>query len=504
MIIKKALSLLLAAVSVFILFVPAVSAQSVKNIPQIDIRGFMSYTVYEDANDPNSTAAFPPSVSKITQAVKELIPAMGALALTNDWKEFGSVFIPTLNELMFPLGFGNNGEDIYGTGVHFTYPTYDELLNDPHTEFIYDWRADPFKSAEQLNDFVNYLTDDLGFDKVTIECHSYGGIVLLTYLTEYGTDKVYSCCFNASAVYGAAFAGELLKGNVNISDDALTEFLKGLFSHNDYELLLDSLADAMKKAGITGFVSDFVNDIFTKLSDMIWQTAIIPIFGNWPSIWALCPDEDFDEAYDFIFGRFYSKDGMDHSGLQQKIDNYNQKIRSVREEALKKINIETNMYVIARYGYYGVPLGTIWISNTDTVLNTSAEAFGAQCKSISQSDLFETSERYVSPNGAVDASTCLFPDQTWFIRNCKHTQREASLFEFSDALLLHDGQATIDTIEEYPQYLLFDPVTATLTRDVDIDFDTPLYKDTFVNRLFAFIEKIKKFFRSFSLCPLFG
>lgn len=496
---QKILSILLSAVLLFSVFLPAVSAQVKESLVQIDMRGFMSYTIYEDKNDPDSAPAFPPSASKITQTVKKLIPAMTSLAFSGDWNKFGDALIPAVNELMFPLGYGNDGEEIYGTGVHFSYPTYEELTKDLRTDFIYDWRADPFRSAEQLNDFVNYITDELGFDKVCIECHSYGGIVLLTYLSHYGTEKVHSCCFNASAVYGAAFAGELLKGDVNIADDALTEFLKGLFSHSDYELLLNALADAMKEAGLTGFVADFVNDIFTNLSAVIWKNSIVPIFGNWPSIWALCPDEDIDGAFDFIFGHVYANDGADHSGLRQKIERFNTEIRSVREEKLNIINDTTNMYVIGRYGYYGVPLGTIWLANTDTVLNTEAESFGATCKSMSQEDIFNTADRFVSPNGAIDASTCLFPEQTWFIRNCKHTQKDDSINEFASALLHYDGQATIDTMKQYPQYLVFDTVTANLR--IDTDLDLTLYKDTFINKVFSFFARIKSFFRRVFSCP---
>lgn len=491
---RKIISLLLAAVLIVTIFIPAAAAQETGNIPRIDMRGFMSYTVYEDKNDPDSAPAFPPSAAKIRQTIKELIPAMTDLAFTNNWDAFGKSVIPAINELMYPLGYSDAGEEMYGTGVHFTYPTYEELSSSLYTEFVYDWRADPFASAAQLNDFVNYITDELGFEKVCIECHSYGGIVLLTYLAEYGTAKVYSCCFNASVVYGAAFAGELLQGNVSVTDDALTEFLKGLFSHNDVELLLDALTDAMKKAGITGFVSDFINNVFEKLSGVIWQNSIIPIFANWPSIWALCPDDSFDAAYDFVFGRFYSKDGRDHSGLEQKIERFNTTIRPSREDILRKIDSETNLYVIARYGYYGVPLNPIWLANTDTVLNTEAESFGAACKSISYEDAFDRSEKYVSPNGAIDASTCLFPDQTWFIRNCKHTQKDASINEFVAALLYHDGQATVDTFAEYPQYLLYNALTTGLNADADTNDE--FFRDTFLNRFAAFLRKIDRFFHS--------
>ena len=84
MIYKKALSVLLAAVLFLTLLLPLANAQEVKNIVEIDMRGFMSYTIYEDKNDPNSSPAFPPSPDKIKKTVKQLIPAMTELAVSRN------------------------------------------------------------------------------------------------------------------------------------------------------------------------------------------------------------------------------------------------------------------------------------------------------------------------------------------------------------------------------------------------------------------------------------
>ena len=48
-----------------------------------------------------------------------------------------------------------------------------------------------------------------------------GGLVMLTYFTLYGTDRVRSVCFNAAAVYGETYTGELMTGDLQISSDAL-------------------------------------------------------------------------------------------------------------------------------------------------------------------------------------------------------------------------------------------------------------------------------------------
>lgn len=494
---KRFLAVIIAAIMLTMTFLPTVSAASyTQKVPHIDFRGFMSYTVYEDKDNPDSERIFPPSTQTIIETAAGLVPALGKLALDNNWDAFGDVFIPVLNHMLDPIAFTGEGVPVNNSGVHFTYPTKEELIeNNLDIDFQYDWRDDPYKSAAELNDLINYLTDELGYSQVTLESHSYAGIVMLVYLSTYGTAKVKGCCFNATAVYGAQFAGELVKGNVTISNEALVEFLKGLFDHNEYEAVISALADLLSQAGVTGFIADFATNLFVNLSDRIWTQSILPALGNWPSIWAMVPDEDFEEGYNRVFNELYADSDIDFSGLNEKIDAYNNDIRINRENRLVSANDSTNLYVIARYGYSGVPLGDIWTSNTDTVLNASAESFGATCKDYDYSDEETNTERYISPNGAVDASTCLFPDQTWFIRDCKHTQRETAIIDFAKTLLNSDGQATIDTYEDYPQFLVFDSSTEIVTPD---DNETHVKNSIlsriveFFRNLYAFIKKLIK------------
>lgn len=486
---KKVIAVFLAAVMIASTSVWVISAADyTQEVPHIDFRGFMSYTIYQDKDDPDSERVFPPSTKTIVDTASTLVPALGKLAVDGNWEAFGNIFIPVLRRMLDPIGFNGNGEAKNNTGVHFTYPTKEELMeNGLEIDFNYDWRDDPYKSASELNDLINYLTDELGYSSVTLESHSYAGIVMLAYLSTYGTEKVKSCCFNATAVYGAQFAGELVKSNVTISNEALVEFLKGLFDHNEYEAIISGLADVLSMAGITGFVADFATNLFDKLSDRIWTEAILPALGNWPSIWAMVPDGDFDAGYDNVFNNLYADSELDLSGLKAKIAHYNSDIRANREAKLTAINnSDAQLYVIARYGYSGVPLGDIWTANTDTVLNTAAESFGATCKDYDYNAPETVSEKYISPNGAVDASTCLFPDQTWFIRDCKHTQREESIIEFAKTLLYSDEQADIDTYEEYPQYLLFDSSTQEVVTDGN---ETPV-KNTFLTMIVNFFRKL--------------
>lgn len=496
--IRQTIAVLLALIMAAMMLTPIISAADyTQEVPHIDFRGFMSYTIYEDKDNPDSERIFPPSTTTIIETAVGLAPALGKLAIDKNWKAFGDVFIPVLNNMLDPIGFNGDGAAKNNSGVHFTYPTKEELEeNGLEVDFQYDWRADPYESAAKLNDLVNYLTDELGYSQVTLESHSYAGIVMLTYLSTYGTQKVKSCCFNATAVYGAQFAGELVNGKVAISNEALVEFLKGLFDHNEYEALLSALADVLSLAGITAFVADFATNVFDRLSDRIWTEAVLPALGNWPSIWAMVPDSELESGYDNVFNNLYAGSNLDLSGLKTKISKYNSDIRVNREAKLTAINDSpAQLYVIARYGYSGVPLGDIWTANTDTVLNAAAESFGATCREYNFNIFNSNPERYISPNGSVDASTCLFPDQTWFIRDCKHTQRDESIIEFAKTLLYSDSQATIDTYEQYPQYLVFDSNTA----EVDVDTNKPAIRTNIFTKLAdifrSFINIIKSLLR---------
>lgn len=493
--VKRTLAVLMAVLMLAMTFVPTISAADYEQaIPHIDFRGFMSYTIYNDKDNPESKRIFPPTTESIIASAATAVPVLGKLAIDGNWDEFGDFIIPILNSMLSPVGFGGDGKPVNNSGVHFTLPTKEELIeNGLEVDFQYDWRIDPYESAAQLNELVNYLTDDLGYSQVTLESHSYAGIVMLTYLSTYGTAKVKSCCFNATAVYGAQFAGELVKGNVTVPNEAFVQFLKGLFSHNEYSALISGLADILSVAGITEFVTDFVNDIFVNLQDRIWTEVILPTLGNWPSIWAMVPDKDFEEGYNHVFGELYKDSKLDLTGLKEKVNHYKTDIRANREAKLIAINDSpAQLYVIARYGYSGVPLGDIWTANTDTVLNTAAESFGATCEDYDYNMDELVDERYISPNGSVDAKTCLFPDQTWFIRDCKHTQRDEAIVEFAKTLLYSDEQATIDTYENYPQYLLFESTTG----DVVVDDNSNKVKDTLISRFIKFLKSLFEWIRS--------
>ena len=462
---KRVLCLLLC-VALLSSFLPVFAyAAENRDIPIVHIYGFMSCPILADANDPDSQRLFPMEKDAILQFVRDLVPAVSAFSVNKNWVKFGDRLIPALNKLMMPVANDTRGVPQNGSGPYFDYPTAEEIAQQHAARFVYDWRDDPFVSAQQLDRFVRYITDDCGFEKVALECHSYGGVVTLTYLAAYGTERIHSCCFNATAVYGATFAGELMQGKVHLSTDALTAFLEGLFDQKEYEALLQAVVALFDEMGGIRFICNFINQVFVHLSDRIWNETIFPVFTHWVSVWSMVPDDQLENAKQFIASNARNGSAVDNAVFTGKVERFNREIRSQRETLLRRVNDACSLYVIARYGYSGVPLEEIWEANTDGVLDTRCEAFGAICKPFGYFVPPIQTVQYVSPNGAIDASTCLFPQQTWFVRNFKHTQKEPAMEEFTGVLLRSKTQMTIYSCKQYPQFLYFDKMLRAVRAD---------------------------------------
>ena len=60
---------------------------------------------------------------------------------------------------------------------------------------------------------------------------------------------------------------------------------------------------------------------------------------------------------------------------------------------------------------------------------------------------------HVSPENFIDASTCAFPEYTWFIKGNGHNDFEEDYCEFIEWAIRYDGQPTVWSDEKYPQFM---------------------------------------------------
>ncbi len=488
----KVISLFLAVIICLMTSISAFAESETKinrTCPKIFVNGFMASVVYEDPSDPDSDTAWPPSQDRILNTVKNAIGPIAKLAIDGNWDSFSDSLVPIIDELFAPACSDFNGDVSNGSGIRFEYPERETITQDSSVEFCYDWRMDPILIASQLNDYVNYILDCSGSDEVVIECHSLGGVITSTYFKLYGSEKVRSVVLNSTAIYGETYTGELFKGEIKLNDSALKHFLDYTFDDTEYEELLSFVFGMLYEAGVLDFVCDFAEKMVSEIYDKA-MFSVMKLFANWPTIWAMVPDEDLAEAETYAFG-MYEEKGVDFDGLKEKVTNYNTKIRAYKTETLKNLSKTTNVYVIGRYGYCSIPITPSWNALGDGVIDTKYNSLGATTANFGEKLDVEISE-YVSSDKTVDASTCLFPEQTWFIRNIKHSDMPSCLNTLVDTLLYHDGLADVNTYDEYPRFLEYDAENGKLVIDKDLEEVTFLEKIKLI--IFKIIEAIKSIF----------
>ncbi len=487
---KKSLSSILALLIFCMAIVPTLAQSDMieKDCPHINVFGFMAQDVFVDKDDPDSETAWPLSTGAILKTVAKLILPITELAYSGDWSAFADDLVPPVDELFEPVSLDFSGEISNTSGIRFEYPEKEEITKDSDLLFSYDWRLDPLATAAELNDFIDYVLDASGCDEVTISCHSLGGIITLSYLKLYGDEKVRSVAFNSTAIYGETYTGDMLSGKISFDDEAVKCYLDFAFDGMSAESLLSMLTGMLTDAGVVKFVTDYGNEILDAIFDKVAMT-LMRVFANWPTIWAMTPDDMLADAEKYVFDGVYTANNVDYSGLKDKIDNYNSKVRLNKTETLKQLNKTTNVYVISRYGYSSLPLTPSWENMSDGVVDSKNTSFGATIANYGETlDVAQT--EYVSPDQTIDASTCLFPEQTWFIKGIKHSDMADCLDIFMEQLLYYDGQATVDTFDEYPRFMVYDFENGIILPDDGVENLSAF--DKFI----AFLEKIIKFIMS--------
>ena len=492
---KKIISLTLCLVMLLALSAPAFAAEDIL-CPHVFVPGIATSPIYTDKDNPTDDI-LDITNEEITELVtSELAPAFVVYAADKDADKLAKSVSESLNE--FFAGWFNNSDGTAkgNSGAILKYPSEAYINKAGTCIFDYDWRGDPVEIAAQLNDYINYVTDNGKYDKVTLSSHSMGSLVIVAYLSIYGYDKVQGVVLDTPTIDGVTYIGELFCGEAEITSDAIAAYLEGVLGFTDYQELLESVLDILVMAGMTDSLSDFLDGALKKIYPTLFKETLLPLFGYWPSIWAMVPEESIDSAMEYIFDEYCK--GQDLSVLRGKVESYNTLVRASRKETLREFDEKGRMAVISRYGYSSLPLTGSWQLLGDCVVETRSNSLGATTAPAGEcfgDDYLEGKDmKYISPDKTVDASTCLFPEKTWFIKNLAH-------MEVSDAMPLHiellysQQEATCDSFTT-PRFTVYNSQTESFDTDESVPEKneklTPM--EILFNFLKALVEKIINFF----------
>ncbi|MBQ6118298.1 MAG: hypothetical protein IJK98_03615 [Clostridia bacterium] len=401
----------------------------------------------------------------VASAVPELIPLFAKAFVTNDYREWSEKALEALAPIYADIKPSPDGTLPEGTSCDWSWsPGNVDLHNAAcrYYNYWWDFRLSPLEVADDLQAYIQEVKRLTGAEKVVLEGRCAGVAVQAAYLTKYGTDDVAKCIFVCNALHGFDFADLAFSGKVTISGAALYRYLQEYDLLSGLDARIYTIIMSMLRAMNKNASADEILSLFLKIYDKIGPTFIGPFLREFYGVslgYVAMVDEHFDDYLEYVFPTAELK--AEYAPIIAKAKDYHEMVQCQIDDLLQRIDEEgTPVYFIAVYGEQQIPVGPMSDYQGDQMANAKAQSFGAttakMAETLPESYLAAQREKedfnFISPDKQIDASTCMFPYQTWFIKNLRHWFHGDDLMSLLDAIA-HTDNAAIDTLAGFPQYL---------------------------------------------------
>jgi len=461
---KKIAAVFLSFVLVASFVLPSFAAGSKNQIvPVICVEGFGSKPLTQDANTANEKVVFPPSSDVIKKAMTDMaLPTVG-LALVRNWNIYADQIMPSIKSIIAPVACNADGTSKYNVTVKFDKTLLAKDADNMY-RFDFDWRMDPMDTAKDLNSFIKYIKEQTGSDKVSLLSKSMGGAITMAYLYLYGSDDIEAIVMCSSAFNGVSFAGEQYTRSVTIDKNAILGYADVFIPANTEGDLISLSLSALNAFGVFDQIMPIIAAFTYNLKDRLFTDVFNDTFGTMPGIWALVPPEYYEAAKTVMFG------SNPNATLIAKIDRYNYDVKcNVKKILQDAIDKGVRLAITSNYDLSGVPLTSKHDVQTDFLIDTVYTSGGATCaplgKTLGKNYVQKVNDghNHISPDNVIDASTCMFPEYTWFIKDLEHLKVNADYFAFADWFFNGNTQYNVFTNTAYPQFLQFNKAANTIT-----------------------------------------
>ncbi|MBR0535361.1 MAG: hypothetical protein IIX14_03175 [Clostridia bacterium] len=490
---KRIVCLTLALIMTALAFIMPVSAAT--TVPLIMIDGIGTTKLYKNFGTAEEELVFSGDEEFITGIIEDaggaLLGGLISFGIGNkDFDALADKVMPVVNKYISPIGFNSDGTPVdptigfYRTTEPISKYTEEEKANlssfalayaerngeEYVYNFTYDWRADPIENAEQLKDFITEVKAKTNSKRVNMVAMSQGSTVALAYLNAYGGHHLKNIVFAAPAWQGTSTVGDVVTNNIELDAFTLENYLVQLANGSaTTHIAAYILAFIATYDGLTKEYLGDLNAFATGLLPRTYTDAFIPYFAGMPGIWSLCPAEYYEVGKEFIFD---SHGVAIDPAYEAKIDAYHQiqvNAKSIVEKAMAN---GANFYIVCGYNCQNAPISPRYESS-DGVIETEYMSGGATCADYLKAhndwgriynQKIKDGHNHVSWDYKVDASTCMFPEYTWFIKNQQHNnyKLENGTMDIVMWLLEGDNRVTVttDTVN-YPQFWLYNTYKRT-------------------------------------------
>ena len=466
------------------------------------VSGMNTFPLYKDGEK-----VFPTSTKAIMKMASKLILPLVVFFADGDYDKLGDALFPAALEAFDSLSCNPDGTSKYDVATT-VFPAnagnYTELFKDEISDeigvvnagieaygaentyfFNYDWRLDPLKHADELNTFIKNVKAETKCDRVALAAFSMGGTVTCSYLYKYGSADVDSVSLCSTAFQGTSCMDSLFTGDMDLDFYGLVRRIAQLTRNNFFEELIMLLNEGLEAYKINASLESIANGLTDNLKERIYKEMIIPVFGYMPGLWALVEGDSYEAAKSLMLS------DADPS-LVKAVDEYHYNVQDKAEEILRKTQKDTSIYIIAQYNMQGLPISkTASDSNNDFLIDAEFASGGAVCSKLGETlpDTYIQANNcghdHISPDRQIDSSTCMFPEQTWFIRDMAHVDYPVG--EATDFLITLSSSKEQLTVQNsgYSQFMKYSSDNNTL-RPISSDILQP----TVMHNVFSFLSKL--------------
>lgn len=383
----------------------------------------------------------------------------------NKWDNYGEALYEELAPIWDETQLDGNGNAKYGTGVSKAeIDSWDKKAQTVNTgsdgsfgindyKFRYDWRLSPYDHVDRLHQYIKDIIKTTKCSQVALVGRCLGGSVITAYLEKYGEEGLVKKVFydevmsNGSAIINDCFSGQIAFSDKHLQAYVLQSEYFGkddqgidLTGVNELVLeLVETTLDYMTQSGISTSLLGGLDRLYSRLYKAFMPAVLRATgIGTWANYWCSVYSEDFSNAVDLVFGEEGTQTRAENAGLVEKIYYIKEHIIDKKPELYKTFAEEygVEIGVMAGYGLANAPIMKHYDETSDCVVGVTDAGFGATA-----SGLFNTfsdeyvAERtalgfgeYISPDKRIDASTCIFPETTWFIKNKHHDYGDSYVY----------------------------------------------------------------------------
>ena len=469
---KKMLALILAVLMLMSsLSVAGVVAQAAEKYPTVYISGY-GRGIYAEKGNLNSEQYYPTGAD-VGAIVKEAIaPCLKELAIgaaTGNFDKYCDELYNAVHPIYEDLCLAPDGtpKDNSGSGeklssVHMDYSRF----SGGEDGLPYDWRLSPETIADDLETFIDNMLRKTGAKKVNIVGRCLGGNVLSAYLQnhkDHAKANVNEVVLFIPSTEGMNMLGALFSGKIEIVAENIDTYAEEFFK---YESLIEDAAvrdlitvmlTIFEQATVLGLGTDALQMLIDEIKDNLVPRLIRRTYGSFPSFWSMVPADYLEDALAFVYNTPELKE--EYEGTIAKARSYRDNVMLNARDCIKELSGVIEVNVISKYNLPLPPIFADCNITSDGFAETYYTSFGATTTDFGKNlsadyiaNMSDEDKKFLSPDEKIDASTCVLPEYTWFVKNSYHDHFPESFDILIETMLTTDDM-TVFSNGEYPQFL---------------------------------------------------